>query len=883
MRLKQFLSNGLIYILILSFCLTTVPSPAHADLDSDLDTLIGILRQIEDVTPPGTLPFTADEVESAKGLLKCMINAGGDMYAQALCADEFLESTDQMPDWIPFCLELYILLASGDYYGLAKKLATDPQVVCAILSILIPGPPICDLLAELVELAEGLYDVGKAVYEFFGDVIGGAYGAAKDAYCATAGQIWGGCSDDDGPDIPPEVFVYERFFHPRLTEGLAARKSMDSTAFDKLVGQLQDAAAAFAQNYQPEGFPDADYILAIYCGKPGAVKRAADMFTSTVNTQWTADLGNNVLPLRSERFNQYDNPTNVNFLALKALQTFSSGQGWNPQATVVNSCIQAFADEYAFAHIDRWLAMIYQLGDDAKALQPAVQSNRELCETFWKLKKKDVGQVVYSHAQENHCGPFGSALQCNSIPDYRSCVGLLSPFDSEDRCRANTLTTGKEAAGRVMQKMKAKGTAHPEKWRQEKPASAGPGIALHSEKPYRLIGYRPTHAYFCDQAYSQEYGGLPQKLLQCGYQADQNYTELAEAVNKAVQQINAQYAQGVIAGKYWDPLIVEAASGASLNELQQENPNFGFKSPSAKPGFNYSPVAHKIGIDGVDTPLVFFDLQGALADHMHEIKAPVRGDIRDMIDPRLRVEKIDMQDRVSKIDAKSGLQVKAGVQQRGMVSGPGSLSGQQAAGTGQQVMSTTLPAGQMPSHSPTLSSTGRKLTVAKGNGITIAQQGRPDLQAQGMLAINGRKVRWNGILTQDAATLKPAGNGRCQVPVLLTVKNAGTEASSACRIAWPTMAEMLPVPALKPGQVHNLKTTIELAPGTHRLQLQLDKLQQIKESNEQNNSTAVTLRLTGTCNGSSRRMSPTGSPVPRTSPTGTQGAKPLLIQPSNSR
>jgi hypothetical protein len=882
MRLKRFLRNGLIYTLVLSFCLISVPKPAHA---ANLNTLINILRQIEQVTPPGTLPVTADEVESSKGLLECMINAGGDMYAQGLCADDFLESTEQIPDWVPFCLELYILLASHDYYGLANKLATDPQVVCAILSILIPGPPICDLLAELVELAEGLYDVGKVVYEFFGDVLGAAYGAAKDAYCATAGHVLGGCSDDDGPDIPPEVFVYKRFFHPRLAEGLTARKSTDSGAYYGLVEQIRNAAAVFAQNYQPDGFPDADTFLAIFCSDPGVVKRAADMYTSTVNSLWTADLAQTVLPQRSEKFNQYDNPANINNLAQAALQKFSPGYAWTPQDAVVNSCVQTFANDYGFAHIDTWLNMVNQLGDEAKALQPAVQSNRDLCKTFWNLKKKDIGEVVYAYAKQNHCGQFGSALQCKSIPDYRSCLALLTPFDSNDRCRANTLFTGKEAADQVMQRIKAKGTAHPEKWRQEKPTSSGQMIALYSEKPYRLVGYRPTHVYFCDQYYSEEFGDLPQKLLQCGYQADQDYIDLVADVEDAVKELNKQRAKDLIVGRYWDPLLVE--SPTAVSELQQENPSFGFQSPSEKPGFNYSPFAPQIGIDGVNTPLIFFDIQGAVAEHMNELRTPVR-DIRDMIDPRLDAGKMDIQDRVSNVDAKSVVQLKskaqlkAGVQKNVMVSAPGALAGQQAAG-GQQVMSGTLPPGQQPPQSPTLSSAKFKIGAAGKSPVSMTQQGSPDLEVDGTLVINGRKVRWNGTIALDTATLKSAGNGRFQVPTVVAVKNTGNALSSPCRIAWPTMAEILPLPELKPGQVHNVQATIQLAPGIHRLQLQLDKLQQIQESNEQNNTSTVTLRISDNVNSSSRGVSPSSPATPRSLPVQTPGAKTPITYPANSR
>jgi hypothetical protein len=901
MQLKRFLRNGLVHILILSFCLISVPKPAHA---ANLDTLIDILRTIEQVAPPGTLPFTVNEVESAKGLLECMINAGGDIYASALCADEFLESAVQIPAWVPFCLDLFIMLASHDYYGLAKKLATDPEVVCAILSILIPGPPICDLLAELVAVAEGLYDVGNVVYEFFGEVLGAAYGAAKDAYCATAGHLLGGCGDDDGPDIPPEVFVYERFFHPRLAEGLAARKSTNAGAFDGLVGQLKNTAAAFAQNHQPVPFELIDTILAIYCSNSGVVKQAADMFTSTVNSLWTADLANNVLPLRSEKFNQYNNPANVQAITLQALQTFHSNT-WYPQTAVVNSCVQTFDNVYGFAHIDRWLEMVGTLGGEAQQLKSVVHSNQDVCDTFWDLNKIKIGQVVYSYTQQNHCSQLGSKLQCNTIPNYRSCMGLLSPFGAKDSCRANTITTGKEAKDKVMQKITARGTALP--WQSEPPHQTGlQALSGHSEIPYKLIGTRPTHTYYCEQFYSEEYGDLPQRLLQCSHKSPQNYLDLVAAVNHAVEQIYVDFEVELLAGQYHDPLIVAAGLAGHVNDLKRENPVFGFKSPSAKPGFDYSLQTLPTSIDGINTPLIYFNFQGAVTNHIHEILTPAGQNIQDMGgDPRDEISGLDqlasMDSNVqlqvesglqrsgmvsgenkilgqqASMDANVQLQATPGLQQSGMVSGGNKIPGQQAVGTQQQPMSGTLPAGQFPSNSPT------QLSVAKGAKTAPALKGRPDLQAAATLDINGNRARWNGLLTLDAAKLKSVGGGRCQVPTRLVIKNTGTEASSPCRMGWPGMSDLRELPALAPGKTHTIETIIELAPGIHRLQLQLDKLQQVEESNEQNNAAAMTLKLTGTCNGSLRNTPPSKPAMSTNRPNGALPVKPLPLKPANSQ
>ena len=895
MKQRRFFRNGLIYFLILSFTLMAVPQPAQA---SGLGSFISIVKKIEAMGV--SLPFSSQEIESYRGLIEDLIAADGPIE-MAICIDQFNDSTGGatgIPEWVFTFLDCYILYSSGDYWGLAKALGEG--AFCAVLSILIPGAPICSLLEELAALAEGLWDAGKAIGEFFADLGGAVWDGARAAGCAMG---LGGC--DDGPDTPPEVFVYQYIYHPRLGDGLAARKS-DPAAFSQLLGQLKAQAAAYAKQHKndPLGI---EQLVAIMCADSSTVERAADMFTSTVNSLWTADLGNHVLPLRSEKFNQYNNPANVQAVTLKALQTFHPNSPWNPRTAVVESCVQTFAGEYGFAHIDRWLGMIDFLGDDAKKLKPVVQSNQDVCGTFWDLNKIDIAQVVYSYTQQTHCNQLVSKLQCNTIYNYRSCMGLLSPFSAEDSCRANTITTGKEAKDKVMQKITARGTAFT--WQFEPPQSVLQGSLGHSEKPYKIIGTRPTHTFYCEQFYSEEYDDLPQRLLQCSHKSDQNYTELVAAVNHAVAQINMNGGEEFLAGIYYDPLIVVAPNPARLDEVQQENPVFGFKSPSAKSGFDYSLQTLPTPIDGVNTPLIHFDLQGALTNHLHEIQTPVEQNIQDIkVDPRDEISALQALDQQASLDSNVQLQVKSGLQrsgmvsdgnkilgqqastdskvqlqakselqQGGMVSGGNKILGQQAMGTQHQPMSGTLPAGQFPSNS----STQRGLAKGTNNGQVL--QGRPDLQVAATLDINGNTARWNGLLTLEAAKLKSVGGGRCQVPTRLVIKNAGTEASSPCRLGWPGMSDLRELPALAPGKTRTIETIIELAPGIHRLQLQLDKLQQVEESNEQNNAAAVTLKLTGTCNGSLRNTLPSKPAMSPNKPAGAPRAKPLPLKPANSQ
>lgn len=903
MTIRQFFRNALLYTLIITLGLTAVPKQAQA---ANLDSFISFLEQVEDKAGPAasSLPFTSQQVKDVKGVVECLENSGNDVDV-AICIDEFHEtgagqqagSEAEIPSWVYDLLDSYIMYRTGDYWGLAWKLGE--AVTCIVIQILVGGADICGLLEELVQLAEDLWDAGKAVMEWFGSVGGAAWDAAKDVACAFG---WG-C--DDEPNTPPEVWVYNYIFDAKLGEGLTARKSVDAAAFNNLINQLKANAAAkppvFSTALPPDPMGILTQVIENSCANAGAVNRAAKIFTGAVNTQWTSDLGNNVLPLRSERYNQYNNPTNINFLTLAALQNFQQGQKWDPKTSVVGSCEQKFVSEFGFAHIDRWLGMVNELGDDAQTLKPAVQSNRSMCNSFWEINLNNFAEAVYGYTEQKYCGVFANTLMCDTIDNYRTCLGLLTPFNDQDKCKANTIKAGKEAAERVLQVIKAKGTAFPV-WMMIAPQSTL-GV---SNQPYSLIGHRPTHTFYCQKFYSQEFGDLPQQLIQCSSREDTAYQELRLAVKAAVNQINLEQGDSCAFGTYIDPLIVEAATAQVVADLQQENRNFGFKAPSSKPGFDFSTMSFPTPIDGVNTPLVYYDLKGALEDAVKKLETPVEEKIPDMIDPLGPIS-----DKLSGGQVRDQLQESVGIKTEGIktqamapvaiktfdqqavksqqqVMAPVAIKtfDQQApAGQQQQTMSHTVPSGQVPSHSPVLLSTANKFEQAKGATILPAMQQLPDLQTIESVDVNGKKVRWNGMLTLDASSLKPGKGGRCQVPTRLVVKNSGSEVSSACQLAWPGISDTQALDALAPGKSQIIDIMLELPAGVHRLQLQLDKLGQVQESNEGNNSFAVTLRLNGTCGGggSLNQKAPGVITVPQKAPIGTPSTKQLPISPSNRR
>lgn len=901
MKTKRFLRSGLIYTLILSLCLTAVPKPVQA---SPLDPFISFLEQVEGIVGPGKLPFSSQQVRDVEGVIECLGNAGNQVDV-AICIDQFHDTasgqsaggTIGIPDWVYQLLDCYIMYESHQYYDLALTLGE--AAFCAVLSLTVSGGSVnvCGLLEELVELAGTLWDAGKALVEWASSVGGDVYDAIKGAACgATFGLV--GC--DDEPETPPEVWVYTYIFDPKLAEGVAARKSQDQYAFDHLVDQLRANAAANPPVYSiplpidPYGM--FEQVIGNACAKPWAVDRAVKVFTATVNTMWTADLGQNVLPLRSERFNQYNNPTNVNFLTLEALQSFKLGQNWDPRTPVVKSCEQRFVNEYKFAPIDRWLGMVNELGPDAQKLKPAVQTNYALCNSFWELRKNDFASAVYDYIQQKYCGSFGNGLMCSSVDKYRTCTGLLKPFGDNDKCGINTLTAGKEAADKVMQEITKLGTAFPN-WQRIPPEST---FGL-SGQPYKLVGHRPTHAYYCETIYQNYFRDIPTRLLSCSQNPDTAYKELVAAVNQAVVQINQQGAS-CQSGLFIDPLAVLAATPGTVNELQQENRNFGFKPPSLKPGFDYSTLGLPESVDGLKTPLIFYDLPGKLENMAKEVNVPVQEKIPAMVDPlgpiSDKLSGLHGRDELKTAVGGDQLQTVAGSKVRGISPtavkgvdrqhlgtqlsiGAQQMAGAPAGGTQHQTMSGTVPAGQLPSKPMTLSVGGKTLSADKVTAQSLAITGLADLQPAATIDVDGKKVRWNGMLSLDAADLQAAAGGRCSIPIVLTVKNTGTLASAACQVGWSGTPAPLPLAALAPGEEQTLKTTLSLPTGVHRLQLQIDKLQQVKETDEQNNTATLTVRIAGSCGDSLKRKAPTGLKAPQQKPLGVPSVKPLLQKPTD--
>ncbi len=862
MRIKNILRNGLIYSLVVSFCLISTPFKANA---VDFNDFLSFMEELEAKAPPGAtqnLPFNSQQVRAVQGIIGCMEDSGNDIDV-AICVDQFHDtdlgqqasSEADIPSWAWDILDAYIMYRTGDYWGLAQKLGE--AVACVVIQILVGGVDVCGLLEELVKIAQDLWDAAKAVAQFIASVGGAVWDGIKDVGCSLG---LGGC--DDSPPTPPEVWIYTYIFDTKLGEGLAARKSMDNLAFTNLVDQLKANAASKPPVYStpipPDPFGAFKQIIENACANSGAVDRAAKVFISAVNTQWTSDLGNNVLPERANRFAQYNNKNNAQFLTNGAIQTYTGGQSWDPKGFIVNKCSTKFGYEYMYLHIDRWRLMANTLGQQAIDLKDAVQGNVDMCNSFWSQRRNDIAEYVYNHVKSQYCASHGDTLMCGGIDDYRACSALLKPFGDEEKCSINTYVAGKEAAQKVYQEAMKMGSSLPPWLTMPPPVSAGV-----SSQPYTLIGHRPTHAYYCQSIYDNLYGDIPKKLVSCAQKPDAAYLQLVTAVKNAVDEMNQTVAyNGLQAGLFYDPLAVLAATPSLVHELMDTNKkDFGFKPPS-KPGFDYSISAFPKSLDGLSTPMIFYDLAGEIEKHMKEKAATLTEvNIEEKIDPLGPItDKISGIDEVTRLTApiadksnRATLSKASTIKQVSTQSiSAQTIGGQQHQNGQQHTMSGTLPENSTLQKPSQTFSTTAKLDTTKSNITTQLA----DLQVTNTLKINGKKASWNKTVTLDGSSLKHSSGGRCQVPVFFSIKNGGTVGSSVNQFEWKRISAPQILAPLAPGQTKSINTTLLLPAGKHQIELLLDKLKQVQESDEENNVGVVRLQINGSCSQQSKLKSP---------------------------
>lgn len=849
MRMRIVFRPFLLLLVTVCFLIGSV-TPSRADT---LDSFIGAYKKIESYAPPNSLPISSNDLVASKSLFSCL-EQGSDA---GICIDTFsntplgqqVVAESGLPSSFWSVLDAYVAYKNGDVWGVAYNLGE--AALCAVLQVLAGGADICGFIKELVELAEKLWDTATAVAEFFADLGEGAWEAAKGAYCDTLGSVFGGCDDDSSP---PEAVAYAWVFAPKLADGLTARKAIDPNAFDNLRQQLigQASANPAQLNIQMPGWLKITFPAA-------AVSTAAQIYTNTVDQNWSADMTKNVLPALSQKRDGYPTPQKIAQLAGTAANAFKNNNA-EPLWVVRKACSDEFRQSFGFAHVDRWIT---NPNTAQTAAQLKVKSSADWCNGVWNGNKPEFAKTFAPFARNNFCPGTVTPFPCKTIENYQRCMTLLGYVDQQGQCGVDVAAIGTQAAEKVKQALIAKGSKATYKI-----------ISGTGSTPAALVCQRPPQKVSCEKAYQELFGSYPAKLVTCTVQEPADYAALKAAVAQAVATLNSGGGESGIrkksnlffaAGNDFiidtiDPLLVWAKSEEGYAKVLKEKPSFGFGPPSKNSGFEYPMFKQHVPIDGLDAPTI---------SNEKEMKKP---DPQKYANPKQKLlDKLGNPDPIDQLSINQGLKSnvsplaaqKEGNLQNSAVAG--------AAGQKQQVMSGTLPSGKAPSTGIAADT----LATAKMHGLTAQQTEQaapkpmmlqlPDLVAAPEVSIAGRPAAWGGAVSVDASAARQKENGICRFPLQYGVRNTGNGASSGFATAVsvstnPGATADHPWQPLAPGGSAKNADTIALKSGLNQVTLAIDARGAVKETNERNNEYRLNVTVHGEC-GESRLRQPVLRPM----------------------
>lgn len=875
-NLHRLLIMGLIIFSLL------IASPQTAKAKGFIETVEEILDAIHTIDPGTDLP-SSDDVEAARGLLDCI--AGGKDVGD--CLGVYSGHLDNYH--LQKVIDLYVAVKNDDFWGVIG--IVGEEAICVIADIMTAGigGSLCGLIEDIIK---GVVEALEAIGQFFADIGEAVWEGLKAAYCYLVG-----CPESGPPPKPLEQTIYEIWFVPTLSLGLNAIESVDPNAFNKLCEVIKknaiDEFKAGSKNfYTPEYWPTAVQQYT------DATNTAAKKFTELVEANWSADIVQRVLSDLGQQRSQFNGATEVGLHVLGAIQAYDASQwNWNendPGGFIKNNCTSTFKDSFKFAHVDRWISKNPDKANTLKAI-----TNYNWCsEIFWKSNQLQFADRFryFLTKGTGWCQEAGQTLTCDTIAHYQECRVFLGSVGQKDQCSVNVADTGKQVAQEIDAYFKSHGSTIPCEIK-----------TYDQNTPVDFVCTRPTQGHACNEYYQDHFGTLPVKVLNCKVKETAEYANLKNRVKYVVEMlkqggdihphgpmkieekakmidskdkvvskasdIQAKGPQKVtdskdkmvslqanllchneikIAGS--DPLIAYGESCVVEKVKSDPDQNFGFGPPSSKTGFDYSLKSYNF-IDGVSTP-VLNESSNIDKDALGKI---IKDKSMTTVTPESKLEKIlesggkpPKPDPGDKLPTDKMEIVTSQTAAQAKITGAGIAGGQ----TETKVMSGTLPAGSGPeagiSGAPT--STPFSLTLL------------PDITSTEQLKVGGMPVAWGGTVTVDASQAVSKNNGLCEFQIEYSVHNIGKATAGNFRSLWTNSAvngswhhDWSPI---TPGGVRSEKDLIPLKPGKNVLQLVLDDLHQLQESNETNNTFHVNVNVTGSC-GAATGITPPARTLPR--------------------
>ncbi len=142
------------------------------------------------------------------------------------------------------------------------------------------------------------------------------------------------------------------------------------------------------------------------------------------------------------------------------------------------------------------------------------------------------------------------------------------------------------------------------------------------------------------------------------------------------------------------------------------------------------------------------------------------------------------------------------------------------------------------------------VVVTKAENIKSANIALPDLSTHPGIEISGLKANWGETIILDASSATGTHEGMCVFPYKVDIWNLGTAHTGAFqyRLKSGPWSILEGHPGLPAGGFTQAQGHIGLKPGKQEVIVGLDNMNQIAESNENNNiPKAVVVKLKGNC------------------------------------
>ncbi len=690
------------------------PVPVKAGIADNFQKFVDFLQQVEEYCPDKNLenvgfPMSADELQGAMDLILCVVDAGN-TYELAQCASDV---NDSLPDEVQTIADCYIFYMDGEYTALAQTLGGE--FACAVLRV-VTQINVCDLLKELVELAEAAYDFGKAIIEFFGNALAEVWGVAKDVGCA----LWlGGC--DDSPP-PPRYLTLLNKMQDHIQEGVEKREENNDNAFNVYLGNLKKQVLTEANKWI-DNFNDKQSWLQLPRYSQNDIDKAAAKYVLLVNTAWSNDIVNWVQKERQDRAQIYINPFRLSQLIETVLKEYTPDRkDCLAPCIIIPKCEHLFSYDLYYKHIDRWKIGNFPVlsNFDMEEVGKIVQTNRKLCEAIVTTHRVELSDGAKQYLlDKKYCQKAGAdLLLCKDSESFSTCHRLMTAFGKEGICTVDKVKMVAEVKAKLMARFRKEGSRFYDlkkfiQLQDNKIKKSSPQPIMQTREKFPC--YRPTHKYFFGIFYRQMFPDLGEILLEPEMKVDQAYRQLQNSVKEAIE---AMCSQGDCGGCTYqispiDPLMVAASSSGCVH-IAEENNSANFEFSLQKPNLK---------VDGLDQPLIYFDLKKEL---FKNIKNPPRLVKRgkDVVGPiefnpvnQLNIAGVKLMGKTGKVKKRGISMQVAGLQNR-KITGKGGMS-EIAAPSARKTMSGHVPSGQSFPNGKTNNIAARVSKTGKGESLKL--------------------------------------------------------------------------------------------------------------------------------------------------------------------